>query len=110
MFSDVDGVFGLRVGVDARVVKGALADVAVLVDQLPGGAGVVGDEQAAVFGFDHGVDAVGIGAGDRHADLADDALRASPGLRVISVQWSPPSVDLNRPLRGPPLGQVQGVR
>src|SRR3954470_473753 len=27
----------------------------------------------------------------------------SPGLRVISVQCSPPSVDLNRPLPGPPL-------
>ena len=27
----------------------------------------------------------------------------SPGLRVISVQVSPPSVDLKRPLPGPPL-------
>src|SRR6476469_1036405 len=26
-----------------------------------------------------------------------------PGLRVISVHVSPPSVDLNRPLPGPPL-------
>ena len=27
----------------------------------------------------------------------------NPGLRVISVQCSPPSVDLNNPLPGPPL-------
>ncbi len=33
-----------------------------------------------------------------------------PGLRVISVHVSPPSVDLNRPLSGPPLSMLQGVR
>src|SRR5580765_8124994 len=27
----------------------------------------------------------------------------NPGLRVISIQCSPPSVDLNNPLPGPPL-------
>src|SRR5258706_2214974 len=34
----------------------------------------------------------------------------SPELRVISVQVSPPSVDLKNPLAGPPLESVQGVR
>src|SRR5215204_4034852 len=33
-----------------------------------------------------------------------------PGLRVISVQFSPPSVDLNNPLPGPPLDIVYSVR
>ena len=33
-----------------------------------------------------------------------------PGLRVMSVQVSPPSVDLNRPLPGPPLDIVYSVR
>src|SRR6476646_7906925 len=33
-----------------------------------------------------------------------------PGFFVISVQCSPPSVDLNRPLPGPPLDSECGVR
>src|SRR5437763_9812981 len=33
-----------------------------------------------------------------------------PGLRVISVQWSPPSVVLNIPLPFPPDESSQGVR
>src|SRR5437763_16100922 len=33
-----------------------------------------------------------------------------PGLRVISVQWSPPSVVLNKPLPLPPAERSQGVR
>src|ERR1041385_1719869 len=34
----------------------------------------------------------------------------SPGRCVISVQVSPPSVDLYKPLAGPPLESVQGGR
>ena len=33
-----------------------------------------------------------------------------PGLRVISVQWSPPSVVLNMPLPLPPDDSSHGVR
>src|SRR5262249_47291155 len=33
-----------------------------------------------------------------------------PGLRVSSVQWSPPSVVLNKPLPLPPDDKSQGVR
>src|SRR6185436_17905456 len=33
-----------------------------------------------------------------------------PSLRVISFQVSPPSVDLKRPLPGPPLDMYQGPR
>ena len=70
---DVDGVFGLGVGIHTRVVESALAHGAVFVDQLPVSAGVIGDVQAALVVFDHGVDTVGIAAGDGHADLADDS-------------------------------------
>ena len=41
---DPDGVLDLRIGVDARVVERALADVAVVVDLLPRRARVVGDD------------------------------------------------------------------
>ena len=34
----------------------------------------------------------------------------SPGLRVSSVQWSPPSVVLNNPLPLPPDDSSHGVR
>ena len=33
-----------------------------------------------------------------------------PGFRVISVQWSPPSVVLKRPLPVPPDDSIHGVR
>ena len=33
-----------------------------------------------------------------------------PGLRVISVQLTPPSVDLKMPDSGPPLHSCQGLR
>ena len=36
--------------------------------------------------------------------------RGRPGLRVISAQVSPPSVDLNSPLEGPPLSNAHGLR
>ena len=84
----VDDVLVLVVGEHVRVVERALTDVAPGVHHLPGRAGVVGHQQAAVFVFDQRVDAVRI---------------SGPGLRVISVQVSPPSVDLKKPLPGPPL-------
>ena len=62
---DVDRVLRLRVGVDARVVEGALPDVAVVVHQLPRRARVVRQEHAAVLRLDDRVDAIGVGAGDR---------------------------------------------
>src|SRR5688500_4121295 len=34
----------------------------------------------------------------------------SPGFLVISIHESPPSVDLKRPLPGPPLDMLHGVR
>src|SRR5262249_36817087 len=69
---DVDGVLVLRVGVAARVVPGALAQVAVLADARPGGAGIVAAHEPAVLGLDHRVDALLVGG--RHRD-ADDAER-----------------------------------
>ena len=99
----VDDVLVARVGEHVRVVERALADVAPLVDQLPRRAGIVRAEEAAVLVLDERVDAVRIGAGDGDADLADHARTAGPALRVISRHVSPPSVDLKRPLPGPPL-------
>ncbi len=43
-------------------------------DELPGGARVVGHEEAAVLGLDLRVDAVRVGARNRDADLAEDAF------------------------------------
>src|SRR5207237_5610813 len=58
-----------------RVVEGALPDVSAGVHQLPCRARVVRAEEAAVLVLDERVDATRIRAGDRDADLADDALR-----------------------------------
>ena len=94
-------LFGI--GEDVRVVERALADVAAGVDQLPRRAGVVGAEQAAVLVLD----AARRRGSSRRRRCATPILPSMPcgrpGLRVISVHVSPPSVDLNRPLPGPPL-------
>ena len=101
--------FDLRVGVDARVVEGALPQPPIVVDQLPGRARIVGQEDAAVGGLDDRVDAVRVGARDRDADLSPDRLR-KPGVPRQLVQVAPPSVVLKRPLPGPPLESECGVR
>ena len=69
----VHRVLHLGVGIDARIVKRALAQTAVFAGHLPGGAAVIGNEDAAIFVFHNGVDALPIRARDRNADLADDA-------------------------------------
>ncbi len=87
---DVDGVFLFRVGIDSREIERALQGAPVLAHERPGRARIVGSEDAAVVRFHHGVNAIGIGAGDGHADLADDALRQAgvarnlrPGVAAI---------------------------
>ena len=49
-------------------------------------------------------------AGDTATPILPMRPRGMPGLRVNSVHVSPPSVDLNRPLDGPPLHNCQGLR
>src|SRR5207244_13265689 len=71
---DIHSVLGLRIGIDAGVVKRPLAQAAILADQLPVGAAVVGAEHAAVIVLHNGIDAAAAGAGNRTPDLADDAL------------------------------------
>ena len=50
---------------DRREVPRPLADLAVVGRQLPCFAAVVGAVQPALFGLDHGVDALRVGRGDR---------------------------------------------
>ncbi len=49
-------------------------------------------------------------AGDTAIPILPIVPLGSPSLRVISVQLSPPSVDLNMPLPGPPLSSAYGMR
>ena len=84
------------------VVERALPNVASGIREHPRRAGVVGAKESAVFILDDRVHTIGISAGHGDADLAVEA-GGNPGLRVISVQCSPPSVDLYKPLPGPPL-------
>src|ERR1035437_3231469 len=79
----VHGVLHLRVGVDARIVEGALPQTAVFAEQFPCRARVVGNKDAAIFVFHDGVYTVPVGAGHRHADLADDALRHAGAARDL---------------------------
>src|SRR6185436_12209380 len=72
---DVDAVFVLRIGVDPRVVPGALAEIAALVGLLPGVAAVARAEDAALIGLDDGVDVVRIARRDGDAADAERPLR-----------------------------------
>ena len=74
---DPHRVFHLRVGVDARVIEGPLAQIAAFAHLLPCRAGVVGQEEAAVVRFDLGIDAIGVGARHRKTDLAEHRLGQS---------------------------------
>jgi hypothetical protein len=49
-------------------------------------------------------------AADAVTPILPTMPRGSPALRVMSVHVSPPSVDLKRPLDGPPLSKAQGRR
>ena len=72
---NVDRVFGLRIRVDARVIERPLPQTTVVVDELPGRAGVVGQEHAPVARLDDRVDARRIRARDRHPDFSPGRLR-----------------------------------
>ena len=69
-----DDVGVARIDGEGGVVKGALADGALIVDELPGIAAVVAAEQSALVRLDEGVDAPAIGRRDGDADLAPDAF------------------------------------
>src|SRR5262249_53575411 len=118
---DVDLVPVLRPGVDARVVPGALAEVAVLAGLGPGLAAVVGAEHAAVLGLDDGPDPLRIDRRDGHADDADRALRQrlvagdlGPGVAAVGAlpQPRPRATALQAVGRAlhPPGGGVEHAR
>ena len=99
----------LRIGIDARVVPGALAQsrCSLTLVQVwpplserntpPSSASTIAQTRS---GF----------AGETVMPTLPTIPLGKPGLRVISVQVSPPSVDLKMPLPGPPLSSVQGLR
>ena len=67
-----DGVRVVRIDRERVVVEGAGGDAGFAVDEVPGGAGVVGAVEAgAGLGFDEGVDAVGGFGGDGDVGAAE---------------------------------------
>ena len=93
----------LWVGDDVLVVPGASGSSRSSQRRSQVSPAVVGAVDGAVLGLDDGVDAVGRGGRDGDANLADGIPWAGPSLRVMSVQVSPPSVDLKMPQPSPPL-------
>ena len=80
---DVDGVRLERVREDARVVPGALAKDALVVDLSPGFAGVFRSEHAPFFSFHQRPHAVGVHRRYGHADAADHAFGHARRAREI---------------------------
>src|SRR5256885_17113025 len=71
------GIF--RIGIDARVVPGALTQVALLVGLCPGLAAIVRTKDAAIFGFDNRPQSIRIRG--RHSD-AHNSNRPTRQTRV----------------------------
>src|SRR5436190_14086211 len=71
------GIF--RIGIDARVVPGALTQVALLVGLCPRLAAIVRTKHAAIFGFDNRPQSIRICR--RHSD-AHDSDRSARQTRV----------------------------
>ncbi len=84
----VDGIHLLRVGHDVHEIPGPLPQTVIFVDQPPVLAGIVGDIETALLGFDQGVDALGIGP-DGQPDSAQNpfgqavAAQRPPGLALV---------------------------
>src|SRR5262245_43528548 len=89
---NVDGIFRLRIGVDARVIEGALTQPAIVVDDFPGLTGVVGDEHAAVGGLDDRIDPVRVSRGNRDADFSPHWFRQA----VVSTEFLPGRSSIGR--------------
>src|ERR1035438_1004303 len=73
----VHRVATLRVGLDSREVKRALADTAIGIYELPCSACVVRLKQASVVGLDQRVDAIGVGPGGGDRNFSQSAARQS---------------------------------
>ena len=82
-FWRVRGVRILGVHINRHVIKGALAQLHLLVDSLPCGAGVVGAKNAAVFCLNDGIDNVRFACRDGHADASQNSLRQTGIARDI---------------------------
>ncbi len=72
---DVDRVRVVRVGDDAIEIERALPQIAIGVDQLPRGTGIVRSIESTGLGLDDGVEPSRIGARYRDANLAEQTLR-----------------------------------
>ena len=83
----VDGFPVLRIRVDPRVVEGSLPEIPVGAHEPPALPRIIRNENPAVVGFDDGVDAVGIGPGDRDAHLPPEALGEARAGREVGPRF-----------------------
>ena len=108
----VEHVLVARVGVDAGVVPGPLAQAAFFIDFLPGLARVVGAEQAALGRFQQRPHPVGVGRRYRDAANAERALGQAfivrdilPGVAAVHAFPQPRA----RPARREAVGRAAHV-
>ena len=81
----------LRIGDDFHVVPRPRLDQAVIVEQAPAAAGIVGAVEAPLVGLHDGVDAIGVGRRHGDADLAHELRQPlrQPGPAVAAVGGLP---------------------
>src|SRR5690349_14182417 len=64
-------------------IPGALREAMGGINKLPGVATIFTAVDAALFGFDDGVDAIGVGAGNGNADAAKNAGRQAVAFETL---------------------------
>src|SRR5437870_3110338 len=86
----INGVSIFGIGIDARVVPGALSQIALLVSLRPRLATIIRAKHAAVFCFDNCPYSIGIRRRNSDADDANRALRQTlvasyfgPGIAAV---------------------------
>ena len=79
----VDRLAVLRIRVEAGIVEGALAELSLIVRSFPGGAAVVGAEDASLGRLHDRPDPLRICRGDSDSDLSDRTLGHSRVFRQL---------------------------
>ncbi len=80
----IDRIDALGISENVREIPGALREAMIGIDEMPVFAGILAAIDAAFFGFDDGIDAIAVGAGNGDTDAAKNARRAARDLRDVS--------------------------
>ncbi len=108
---DIDRLLVQRIGGDMHVVPGSIAQILVVGQAGPGFAKIIGPERPGLVSDSTSAQTRPDLAGETASPILPKMPSwGRPLLRVMSVHVSPPSIDFQMPLSGPPLESSQKLR